>query len=142
MLRAAIGLQEPLAAELPERTEFREDLALSLCKLGEVLHHRKHSIEAEEVLRRSIKLSNDLIHHAPQTRVPPRDHRQCFDRPGLPPRDKGRGDTSEGLLADASAHIWVGLQINPLDPHLSRLISAIECGAKRKATPRIENTSR
>ena len=57
-------------------------------------------------------------------------------------RDKGRGDTSEGLLADASGDIRVGLQINPLDPHLSRLISAIECGAKWKATPRIENTSR
>ena len=36
--REAIQIQSPLAAQLPETTEYREDLALSLSELGEVLH--------------------------------------------------------------------------------------------------------
>ena len=66
MFRDVIRIQEPLARDLPETSEFREALALSLRNLGELLNERGRSAEAEEALRRSIEISNGIITAAPR----------------------------------------------------------------------------
>ncbi len=66
VLREAIRIQEPLVADLPERMEFREDLANSLLRLGEALHDQRRFAEEEELLRRSIGISKELVNATPE----------------------------------------------------------------------------
>ncbi len=135
-VREAIRIQEPLAAELPETTEFREDLALSLCKLGEVLNHLGKSTEEEEVLRRSIGISKALVNATPRLIFRRTLIARALIGLAILKRDKGHFDASKGLIADARSHIGIGLEINPLDPYLTKLNGEIKSLAKGKDLPK------
>ncbi len=134
MLREAIRIQEPLAADLPERMEFREDLAYSLLGLGGALHNQGRFAEEEELLRRSIGISKELINATPNLIFRRVILAEALIALAAVERDKKHFDTSKGLLADARSHIRIGLEINPLDPDLSKLRAEIESLAKGNAS--------
>jgi serine/threonine protein kinase len=121
VLREAIRIQEPLAAELPERSEFREDLARSLSQLGGVLQQLGHLAEAESVLRRSIGALRELIDGAPKLINRRVVIALVLIRLADCERDQGRFEASKGLLAEASSHVRIAMEINPLDPSLKEL---------------------
>ncbi len=134
-LREAIRIQEPLAAEFPETTEFREDLALSLCKLADALHHLGQSAqEAEEVLRRSIGISRELVNATPKLIFRRVIISGALMALATLERDRGHFDASERTFDDARSHIRIGLEINPLDPDLNKLNREIKSLAKGKVT--------
>ncbi len=102
--------------------------------LARVLHHLGQSTEEEEVLRRSIGISKELISTTPKLIIRRVIIAEALIGLATLERDKGHFDASEGLLADARSHIRIGLEINPTDPDLNKLNVEIESLAKGKAT--------
>jgi len=136
VLHEAIRVQEPLAADIPERPEFREDLANSLRGLGEVLHNLGQLTEEEVVIRRSIGISRELIKATPKLAFRRVIIAAALMALAALERDKGHFDISKGLLAEASSHIRIGLEIAPLDPYLTELNGQIQSLAKGKDSPK------
>jgi tetratricopeptide (TPR) repeat protein len=126
-LREAIRIQEPLADQFPEQTMFREDLALSLSELGKVLRALGgHAREEEDVLRRSIAISKEIIGMTPKHMYRRVIVAQALIALAVLERDRGRLDASRNLLVDARSHVQAGLAINPLDPQLNRVNAELE----------------
>jgi tetratricopeptide (TPR) repeat protein len=141
VFREAIRIQEPLARELPETSEFREDLALSLCNLGDVLSHLGRSAEEEAVLRRSIEISKGIITAAPRLIFRRVIIAGALVNLAACERNKGRIDASKALLAEARSHIRFGLEINPRDPRLNALNAEIDSLTKGKDPPEAKGGS-
>jgi serine/threonine protein kinase len=142
-LREAIQIQGPLALELPETTDFRQDLTLSLCELGEVLYHRGgRSEEIEKMLTRSIGISKEIIASAPKLIF----RRVIMARVEIVlaslERDQKHFDASRELLEDARLHVQAALAINPLDPHVNELNAKLEAEEEVSDRTQERNTSR
>src|SRR5262249_23301940 len=122
----------------PEASEFREALALSLCNLGNVLHHLERSDEEEAILRRSIEISTGIINAAPRL-----IHRRAIMAGALInlaecERKKGHDAAWKALLADARSQLRIGLEINPRDPVLKALDAEIDSLTKGKDAPKAQ----
>jgi tetratricopeptide (TPR) repeat protein/predicted Ser/Thr protein kinase len=126
-LRTAIGIQEPLAEQLPESTDFRQDLALSLCELGAVLQQRGgRGDEIAETLRRSIKVSKELIALAPKLVFRRVILARALIELAALERDRGDQEASKLLLAEARSSMQPALAISPLDPHVKEVMAKLD----------------
>ena len=94
---------------------------MSLGELGGVLHHLGQSAEAEEPLRRSIRISKEVINAAPKLIYRRVIIAQALMTLAALERNKGLLDASKKFLADAQSHIRIGLEFNPRDIELNKL---------------------
>jgi tetratricopeptide (TPR) repeat protein len=122
----ALKIQELLVADRSDLVDHHEDLANSLCLLGDVLHHLGRRAEADKTLRRSIRLAEALVAKTPNLIFRRVIASESMSILAAVEHEQGHNEAARRFLVDARAHTRAGLAINPRDPELIGVNASID----------------
>jgi hypothetical protein len=113
-------------ADRSDLVDHHEDLAISLCLLGDVLHHLGRRAEADKTLRRSIRLAEALVAKTPNLIFRRVIASQAMSILAALEYKQGHNEAARRFLVNAQAHTQAGLAINPRDPELISVTASID----------------
>jgi tetratricopeptide (TPR) repeat protein len=118
---AAIALQKPLAADFPDRAEFRQELALTQNNFGNLLRETHRLSEAKIAFDAALALRKDLVAQFPSVADYRNELAGSFVSLADLANDRRDFSQAQRWLEEAQPHHQAALAANPQAPNYRRL---------------------